>query len=349
MDADAERLKKAFADLGVSSQSDLRNTADAAARNFELITKAVSEGKAATEDAKRAFVAYAQAQLAAAKDSDASTQARVRNELAVKGATVGATDALVQLGLAGSAAGDQVATGAAKASSALSQVSSNASDAAANVSAAGEAIEQAGEAANASSGGFKTVTENMVAMSAEAGRALMSMNRLAAFPDLWRNGVNSITAEWRQQSEALAQVNAQLDEQLAAFDPLTAKVKALQQAYGYVDEATLRAIAEKQQRLEEQQKQADEAKKQADNAVAAANSAGVHTGPATAIGSAAASTPTASAGAFPPATKVIRLEIPGSGLPGVQIAVDVNDEAALEALLERLIAMLHSRRGVSVR
>lgn len=349
MVSDAERLKKAFADLGVSSQADLKSTAESAAHNFELIRAAVGEGKATTEDAKRAFVAYAQAALAASKDSDASAQSRVRSELAVRGATVGATDALVELGLAGASAGDQVGTGAAKASTALSQVADNAGSAAANIERAGDAMERAGESANAGAGGMRTMTESMVAMSQEAVNALAALNHLANNQPEWRRNVNEITGEWRRQSAALADVNKQLDDQLAAYDPLKDKLAALRLQYKYVDDATLRNIAQKQQQLEEQQKRADDATQQATQAQTAlqatqreAGAAPANTGPATAVRGGAAS-------ALGAATKVIRLELPGSGLPGVPVAVNIDDEAALEALLQKLLGRLSAHRSVAIR
>jgi hypothetical protein len=79
-----DELQQAYKNLGIVSQADLIEKAQKTVKALESIERAQRSGVATTEDVRRAFVAMAEAQLAAARDSDAATRARVEGELRVK-------------------------------------------------------------------------------------------------------------------------------------------------------------------------------------------------------------------------------------------------------------------------
>jgi tape measure domain-containing protein len=178
-----------------------------------------------------------------------------------------AVDAKLQeLSGSGKAMGDTIAAAAGTAGNALDGMATSAASAASETQRVGEAAKEAGDAAEEGSRGIQASTEAMISMSTEAARALVAQNRLAAFQDVWRKNVNQVMGDLGRQRDEVAAVNAQLDEQLAALDPLTAKVAALKQQYNYVDDETLRALAQKQQQLEDQQKRAEEATQKSEQA-----------------------------------------------------------------------------------
>lgn len=107
--ADADPLAESFKTLGIKSEAALRATAAAARTAFDAIVQGARDGTAAQEDVRAAFVAYAQAQLAAAANSDATTKAQIEEQLRLQAAALGLTDLLQKAGLAGADAGDKTA------------------------------------------------------------------------------------------------------------------------------------------------------------------------------------------------------------------------------------------------
>jgi hypothetical protein len=215
-------------------------------------------GALAIEDVRAGFAKYAEAQRAAVANSDAWRKAQVENQLAVKAAVLNVSDSLTTLGTSGAAAGDGVAAGAGKATRALSETADAADQASSHIEQFGIHAEAAGDRAARSAGQYQEAAFGLGSMSDAAVQALGALNHLAGQSDIWRNNFNGVMQEIQGQKDALAGVNAQLDKQMEKFDPLASKLATLRQQYKFVDDATLRSIAEKQQRLEEQQKSADE-------------------------------------------------------------------------------------------
>lgn len=110
---------QAMQNLGITSQRELERTRDSAKQAFETIAQGARTGEAAAADVRRAFVAYGQAAIAAAKDSGEAAQRQVEAQLRAQAAAIGVKGALEEIGVAGTQAGKQVADGADKATEAL--------------------------------------------------------------------------------------------------------------------------------------------------------------------------------------------------------------------------------------
>lgn len=257
-ESSAERLKKAFADMGIQSQAELQRAASAAQHNFDLIQQAVGSGEASAEDARRAFAAYAQAARAAVADSDATAKERLESELKVKAAILDAAGAFNLLGDAGDSALKRVKPPADAAAGALGNLGNSAKDAAAQTKSVGDESVGAGEKAKKSADDYHEAAFGLTAMSDEAVKALQALNHLASNSEVWTKAWNSQMQAIREQKTELSGMNDELDAQLAKFDPLNEKLATLKQQYNFVDDATLRSIAEKQQRLEQERKRVEE-------------------------------------------------------------------------------------------
>ncbi|MCW5568196.1 MAG: hypothetical protein KIS84_08205 [Dokdonella sp.] len=248
VEIDAERIQKAFADMGLASQRDLNRAAATAKENFETIRQAAAAGGATAEDVRRAFAKYAEAARAAVADSDESARARVEAELAVLDAIVNVNKAL-----------DRQAEAGQRASQAVSQAATS--------------VQSAGNAAQSGAKNTERMTFALGAMSDAAIAALLDLNRYAG-TDLWAQMWNRQMGEIDSQREALRQLNDELDKQLSKMDPLSEKLEKLRSQYKFVDDATLRALAEKQARIEEStDRQREEARRLREEAAAAAMAA----------------------------------------------------------------------------
>jgi tape measure domain-containing protein len=261
-----------FKRLGIISQAELNRARDAARASFQAIVDGSGKSRDAINDVRRAFVAYAQAELAAVKGTDAASQQRVEAELRVLASINGVSDALQELGLEGIDAGMAIASGADQGADALDRASDAAASTARSLGTAalaagtaGQNIEAAGAAAEATTGDLRamgaaaeTTGTSFGAMSQQAVQAYNSLARYVgtqAFVPL----LNSVTEELIRQRDAVAGLTSELDEQLAQFDPLQKELEELRVRYKFVDDATLRQLAEKQQRLkQERERTADE-------------------------------------------------------------------------------------------
>lgn len=273
IEQDTTRLKQAYADMGITSQVELDRAADAARKNFELIRQAVSNGTATAADARRAFQAYAAAARAAVADSDASAKARVEAELRVLEAAVGVTAGLDEMGDAGRRAGAKIGDGAAEALRRLRELQQQAGATSQAATAVADGAEKAGEGTKAAAKATTSWSAELKGLTPALVNAYLAMNRYAG-TDFWSKGMNRITADFQQQADALARLNEELDRNLAKYDPLTKEMEKLKAQYPYLEEAQLRATAEKQQRLhEEAQRQKEDAQRLRDEAARAAEEA----------------------------------------------------------------------------
>lgn len=235
--------------LGVTTQAELVRHANEAANAYHAVVEQFHAGKLAIEDVRRAYVAYAQAQRESVAVSDHWKQAEVESQLAVQAQVDGVTESLHHMGIAGEEAGHQIVHGAGEATVALKHTAAAAKEAA-----------NSGDDLSAS---MKDSSFSLGRVSDALAEAYRYTNRYVGNQYEWRTAINGITQEWRRQSKAIQDVNDALDAQLAKEDPLASRVSALKAQYKYVDDATLRALAEKQQRV------ADEAKRTQDDAARA--------------------------------------------------------------------------------
>lgn len=253
----AERLKKAFADMGIQSQQELGRAAETAKRNFDLIRGAVSSGTASAEDARRAFAAYAQAARAAVADSDASAQLRVEGELMVQSAVLGATASLKAMGDTGKSAGQDVAKGAGQAASSLQAVGEAAAGAAAATADAAEGAAAAGDNMEYGSKKGKQFALSMYEVSDAALAMTLATNKYAGSP-LWVGMINRVTDQINDQGKAL---NAQVETLKAAngeFDELAGRRNELKNEYNLLGAGEIEKLLQAEQQLEANRKRAAE-------------------------------------------------------------------------------------------
>lgn len=340
MEADGARLKQAFADMGITAQVDLNRAAEAAKSNFHLIRQAVNEGRATADDARRAFAAYASAARAAVADSDESTRARVEAELQVTAAVLGVGDALDSMASRGVAAGQQVASGANVAREALERLAGAGADAGDGADRADKGIQRVGKGSGTAGDKVKGMSVELTGLTDELAKAYVGMNRYATDAGMFARNISLVSAAWREQEAAVSRLNEGLDEQLARLDPLAERLEDLKGQYPFVEEAKLRATAEKQQRLEDEAtRRRDEAQQLRDEAQAAreqaSQAAGVGAGEREDRRVGSASSPVA--GALPVGGRLhtIRIEDASSGQAVDLLATEGADEA-LAAMLGRL-------------
>lgn len=180
--------------------------------------------------------------------------------------------------LAGTAASvpDAMGEGLARLGGQLSQVAGYASDATAQMADGLDGVGKASDKASEDVGDFKIALNGL---SDELIKAYFSTNRYVSSVSstLWSNAMNQITSQANAQADAIARLNEEMDEELAKHDPLAEALDDLKSKYPYVQEAQLRATAEKQARLEEQKQQelarARQMREEAERAAAAAREA----------------------------------------------------------------------------
>lgn len=254
---DVDAIKTGFTETGRAAVDSFRAAADEVDK---LGLTAVQKSAAIAQAFDAAFKqAGTRAELEALKQALQSALSSGDIGFAAFQQRVVQVDAkLAELGGTGQQMGDAIAAGASTAGDALAGLGDAAQSAAHETTRAGDKALETGDKAKEGAEGVKEMTFSFASMSKAANDALLAQNRLVAFQDLWRKGINEVTGEWRRQMESIQAVNAELEEQLAQFDPLTSKVKELQRQYAFVDDATLRALAEKQQRLEQERKRAEE-------------------------------------------------------------------------------------------
>lgn len=252
-EAAAARIKAAFSDLGLRSQAELTNAAASAKRNFEVIVVAASEGKAATDDVRRAFVAYAQAAIAATKDGTQSARDRVNAELSVKAASLGVRDAFEQMGASGGAATKAITAGANQASAAVNNIADSADQAAEKIDEVGAAsVGAAGKI-----GAMKALAGGLVGELSEGSKKFNDMLQAANKIQLgaldnraFSEEINDIVGKRKAQEDAAKAVIDETRQQNKLYDVGAQKIDALRQQYDLLSDAQLQALLQEQDTLE---------------------------------------------------------------------------------------------------
>lgn len=184
------------------------------------------------------------------------------------------TDArLLALSDTGRKLGSGIEQGAQAAGSALEGVARSAERAASSTSRSGDAAAAAGAKSAEAAEKTEKFQFALGAMSDEAIRSLAALNKYAGSP-LWAQMWNRQMAQFGEQYAAISGINEQLDEQLARFDPITEKLEELKRQYQFVDDATLRGVAQKQLQMEQQvERRREDARRLREEADAAARAA----------------------------------------------------------------------------
>jgi hypothetical protein len=247
----ADPLQDAFERLGITSQRELANTAATAREAFDQIVSGAQRGTAATEDVRRAFVAYAKAQLDAAKNSSAFERAQVEGMIRVRAQALGVTGALQELGLAGAEAGAQVAGGADQATGALRGTQ--------------DAAEGATDAANALGSstvnvaiGLGQVGDQAAITADNIGDVSARFLELLNDTNLYKGGGAQIFFDLQRQSQELQLQLRLVEDQNAQYDELSMRVRDLRAQYEFLGDSELRRLAQAQMQLEENQRRAEE-------------------------------------------------------------------------------------------
>lgn len=179
----------AFTQLGLKTQQQLDQAAANARASFDRIK---DSGTASAEDIKRAWLAYAQAQIAASADSSAAKQAETRATLETQAAALGLGDAFAKL--AGNREADTAAAGRNAAAN---------RDVADSAGTAGDALDRIAEntgklaaGVTSYSSAFGDLRNSIAGLSAKAVALYDELNRDQAAPWL---------AELREQSSGSAE------------------------------------------------------------------------------------------------------------------------------------------------
>lgn len=244
-------LTSSFEQLGITSKAELDRARDAARVAFNDIRMAASRGEAAVEDVRAAYLRLVEAERAAVANSDAHVKRRVEGEIKVLGAVINVVSGLADMEHASESAASTIVSGAGASSRALDGVAGSAEGAASSLRRAADAASAAGDSAAAGADGPKRMSYALGQMSQEAVRALMDLNRFAAFRTTWLSlfgrAMESIGEQYRdveRQTEAI-------EAQAKALDPLNKQMQKLRAQYKYVDDDTLKGLAQRQQQVEE--------------------------------------------------------------------------------------------------
>ena len=268
MTGGAERLRRAFADLGISSQRELQRTAEASKRSFDLVREAFGRGEATIEDVRRALGAYAQATRTAAAESDVSTRQRTEGELQVLEAIYDVNDGLDQMTARGQRAGRSVAAGAQDAANALSGAAASTQQTAGAAGQAAEGMKSVAKGAwegreglyGASQGAY-SLAQGFGELSKEALRAYMATN-LAISPltsggkDIFPmfNAINNVTDAIREQKEALDGELKAIDSAGKEFDELHERRTQLQQRFSLLGASQIEQLLQAERDLDQKRK-----------------------------------------------------------------------------------------------
>jgi tape measure domain-containing protein len=266
-------LADAFSELGIKSQQELDNAALSAKENFDTIVRGAKAGEASIEDVRRAFVAYAKAQLDSVANSSQFEQSQVKSMLSAKAASLGLKDALVELGLAGTDAGDKIVEGANRASESLTGVTQKASEASGALGGAGQTASDAASGFNSAAQATENLNSSTSATGQQLGAVSEDFAKAAAGASGYATAIDSLIGQLNEQREQAGERVARLERELSLYDPLSRKVAELRNQYRFLDNQTLRGIAERELRLE-QARQESEKQNQEANKITISSSSG---------------------------------------------------------------------------
>lgn len=253
-------LDGAFTQLSLTSQAKLAETREKALLAFNTISSAAKEGKAATEDVTRAFEAYARAAQEAAKHSTELERKQVEAQLRIKGSSLGLTESLERLGLAGKKAGDDTADSMGRAGQALSEVAESAEDAATAMDGITSSATTAASATHQMAEGIGHVTRQVMLTNDELEGTSKLFQELAndRFGERVSGAFNSIRLGNQRLQYALQEQTKEYDRQLAslqeqnmAMDEVGQRVLELRRQFSYLSDDRLRALAQEQLRYEQ--------------------------------------------------------------------------------------------------
>jgi hypothetical protein len=286
----AAKIKNAFTDLGIQSQTALDDLAASAKRNFEIIKEAANAGQASQADVKRGFDAYAQAARAAVKDSETWKQVQVESQLALAQAALRSSDSLTAAGIAGADAGNKITQGGRAAAGAWDGVAGSATGAANAERDLASASGQVQDAIDHVRSSVDGLTISYGASTQAFADALSQQNQYAGEQELFAEGVNRVFAQQKEQQDQLNQRIDALKKQNAQYDETGKRLEQLRKQYTFLGDAQLKALLDEQDKLAQNTKAREDAAKREQQAassnkpVTGTNAAASAVTPAAAIG-----------------------------------------------------------------
>lgn len=263
VDAAVDPLRTSFEALGITSQKSLETAAAAARAAFDDIKRGAREGEASMADARRAFEAYARAQLDAASGLDRLAQDQIRRQLELEARSIGATEALERLGLVGKDAGDKTADAMGAAAESLHGVADAADAASSGLRDVGSAGAQAASSVSEMAAAYG----NMRSESVGANVQLSETSKL--FQDIIAGRERSMSfgpvdlfRDYQEQNAELSRHVELLQEQNMSLDEVGRRVLELREQYRYLSDDRLRTLAQEQIRYEQATGQTSEQNRQ---------------------------------------------------------------------------------------
>lgn len=210
-------LADSFARLGIESKAQLDATRDAARLAFDEIVRGAREGKAAQDDVRAAFVAYAQTVVASVANSTASVRSLTISQLESRAAALGLSEVLVQAGIAGADAGDKMASAFGDAKATIDDTASSIAGLRDAASDASQGLAQvAAEARNANFSGYSVGIGYMTELAAAAIGAARGHQAISLAIAQYRDQIfatrEELEAYIRTQDEAAEAAQRATDE-----------------------------------------------------------------------------------------------------------------------------------------
>ncbi len=210
-------LADSFARLGIESKAQLDATRDAARLAFEEIVRGAREGKAAQDDVRAAFVAYAQTVVASVANSTASVRSLTISQLESRAAALGLSEVLVQAGIAGADAGGKVASAFGDAKATIDDTASSIAGLRDAATDASEGLAQvAAEARNANFSAYSVGIGYMTDLAAAAVGAARGHQAISLAIAQYRDQIfatrEELEAYIRTQEEAAEAAQRATDE-----------------------------------------------------------------------------------------------------------------------------------------
>jgi tape measure domain-containing protein len=179
---------------------------------------------------------------------------------------------LSEMGATGVQANQAIANSSGAAAEGLENVAAAADTAASSTADAGDAAASAAQDNRDMADATELASVSLGGMSQAAAETYAALNKYAGAPRLWIRMMNGVTQHLKEQQEQAARRIAQLDEEMARYDPMAQKLEMLRAQYGMLDDATLQEIAQREERLaqmrERSEREAEQAKKEREKAEA---------------------------------------------------------------------------------
>lgn len=274
---DIEAIRTGFTAAGRSAVEAFRGAVDEVDKlglNVEQRSRAIAQAfdsafrQTGTKAELQALKAALQDALSAGDIGFAEFQARVAE----------ADGKLAELGGTGKKMGDDVASGATRASSAMTGISTAAERAGDSVGKMGKEVSRTSGSARDGQGVLQGYALAIKGINDAAVKALVGLNKLrvdgmtgsGSIGDLrYKNAVEALTREMQDQLRTVEELTAAAEKQAAQYDENAQRLEELRRQYNYLSDDELQRLLDAENRLKDLRAQASEdAQRQADEVAA---------------------------------------------------------------------------------